>query len=230
MTVRKAKVTPRLFFDIETVVNPKAIKLLPDPKIDKRIKDPDKIAAAKEEKLADTIEMAPLDPDLAMVTLISMQIGMDGEPMFPHVMKKGPNKMTEAQVIKEFWKYFALCNGCAVGYNVLSFDLPFLLRRSMDLSITPAIAPNLAKYKNEPITDLYGILYNWSWEKSKGLKWLAKRYNIEVLAPEVDGSMVKDMTEEELLLYGASDLHVTVELYRKMNGIYFYHLQQDGDR
>jgi len=132
--------------------------------------------------------------------------------------------LSEYDAIQTFWGKLAICNGACVGYNILGFDLPFLQRRSMDLGVQPGISPAVSKYRTEPVTDLMGILFNWSWgENIKKLKWLAKRYGIDIPAGEDDGSMVKDMTDEDLIKYGLSDLHVTVELYKKMHGIYFNH-------
>ena len=233
MTVRQPN---RLFVDIETTASPDAQLFLPEPKIDKRIKDEEKIASARAEKLAEALELAPLDPDLATVALISMQIGTQGDPVIllvdrPEVKISARLEkqlttnhatiMTEAGAVRTFWKYFAMCGGRAVGYNIIAFDIPFLLRRSFDLGVKPVIIPNLAKYRTEPLTDLFCLLFNWDWQRSKKLKWVCTRYGIEVLAPEVDGSMVKDLSPKELVEYGLSDLHATVELFKRMNGYYF---------
>jgi hypothetical protein len=223
----------RLFVDIETIAHPAILDFLPEPKAAKNVKDPEKIKASIAEKTAELLEQAPLDPDLAQVALISMQIGEDGDPVIALVTKKitAAKKffkdqpcvkvLSESAALELFWKYFSMTDGRAVGYNLISFDLPFLVRRSFDLGVRPPYMPNLAKYRAEPITDLYCLLYNWDWQKSKGLKWVCKRYDISVQAPDVDGSMVKDMTPAELVKYGLSDLDATVQLYQRMNGYYF---------
>ena len=233
------KQMPRLFFDIETVAMKQVEDFLPEPKVDKRLKDQE---TARADKIADMVERAPLDADLATVKLISMQIGTHGEPTIILVPSKKITKntvamlstlatpgrlivTTEVDAITKFWDNLNMCNGLSVGYNIMGFDFPFLQRRSMELGIKPAITPNLAKYRTEPTTDLMGTLFGWSWsENIKKLKWIAKRYSLEVLAPEQDGAMVADMTNEELITYGMSDLWVTVQLYNKMNGVYFQHL------
>jgi hypothetical protein len=210
---------------------------LPEPKVDKRLKDQEQ---ARTDKIAEMIDRAPLDPDLATVKLISMQTGTHGEPTIILVPSKKVSKAKvlelsklapklfvedEPTAIGHFWDKLNMCNGLAVGYNISGFDFPFLLRRSMDLEVRPGITPNLAKYRTEPVTDLMGILFGWSWgENIKKLKWVAKRYGLQVLAPEVDGAMVADLTDAELIEYGLSDLWVTVQLYQRMNGIYFQHL------
>lgn len=230
------KALPILFFDCESIALPHVEQFLPEPRVDKRLKDQEQ---AKADKIQEMIERAPLDSDLASVKLISMQIGVEGLPMICLVPAKKMSKAKaadlallvpegrlivgdETAVINKFWNGLNLCNGKCCGYNIMGFDLPFLLKRSMDLGIRPGIQPSLAKYRTAPVTDLMGILSNWSWgDNVKKLKWLAKRYDLEVLAPEQDGSMVADMTDAELITYGLSDLFVTVQLYEKMNGVYF---------
>lgn len=230
------KALPILFFDLETVAMKQVEDFLPEPKIDKRLKDQEQ---ARIDKVAEMVERAPLDSDLATIKLISMQVGTEGVPMICLVPAKKLSKQKcrdlallvpeerlmvgdETAVITRFWEGLSLCNGKCCGYNIMGFDLPFLMKRSMDLGIRPGIMPSLAKYRTAPTTDLMGILSNWSWgDNVKKLKWLAKRYELEVLAPEVDGAMVADMTDAELIEYGLSDIWITVQLYKKMNGVYF---------
>lgn len=238
--VQHTKKLARLFLDIETVAAPDVEDLIPEPKVDSRLKDPEKIKAARQEKIDTAVEMAALDPDLSRVALISLQIGNDGQPLII-VVPQGKDKAAKikkqlaaagvgfsAEVVKDeaegldlFWRKFVMCDGRTIGYNHISFDLPFLLRRSFDLGVKPPYMPNLSKYRAEPTTDLYCLMYNWDWQKSKGLKWVCKRYGIEVLEEDVDGSMVKDMGYVDLVKYGLSDLHATVGLYDRMNGYYF---------
>ena len=68
-----------------------------------------------------------------------------------------------------------------------------------------------------------GILFNWDIEATKGLKWVAKRYGIvrEPLLDAIDGSMVRDLDEPTLRAYVAGDMTTTLELFDRMNGVYF---------
>jgi hypothetical protein len=79
--------------------------------------------------------------------------------------------------------------------------------------------PRLAKYQTYPTIDLMGVLYNWG--QAKGLKWVCKRYGIENPLPDLDGSKVKDMDQETLIKYSINDVKLIVDLYKKMDGIYF---------
>lgn len=208
---------PRLFFDIETVADPKAIELIEDPKAPANIKDPEKIAAAVAEKKQQVIDLAPLDSDLAKIAVIGYAVGLDGEIVTNVVTKK----YTEKRALEDFWLQYAVCGGRSVGYNIMSFDLPFIMKRSFALGVRPSIIPNLAKYRSEPTTDLFMLLCNWSYQGGHKFKWVLKRYGIEVLAEGMDGSMVKDMSDEDLRLYSRSDVHGVRELYKRMQGYYF---------
>lgn len=206
-----------MFVDIETGADEAAIKLLDAPTAPKNIKDPVKIEAAIAEKLADTIEHAPLNRDIGKILAIGYAIGRDGSVMTNIVSKKN----TEKSVLQDFWMQFAIVHGRAAGYNILGFDFPFILRRSFALGVKPSIIPHLSKYRTEPITDLMMILCDWNYLEAKKFKWICKRYGIKLEAEGVDGSMVKDMSPEEIHVYLHSEVAATRELYYRMQGFYF---------
>lgn len=228
---------PRLFFDIETACNPEALALAPEPAIEapSNYKDPEKIAAYIAEKTAaakaELIEKAALDPDYGKVLSIGFSTALDapihvlmvGDPVCTDWDDDGNEitfrEMTEADVIREFWQVFAECRGNCVGFNILSFDLPYLMARSMYLGVAIPYLPSLVKFRTEPVTDLYAIRYNWG--PGKGLKQMAKLLGIKPLCPDVDGSKVKDMTRDELRSYQVSDVDLVQQLFKKMNGVYF---------
>jgi DNA polymerase elongation subunit (family B) len=230
----------RMFFDIETGVNESMLAFVNQPKAPANLKDPVKIQAAIEEKMAEIVSNAALDPDLGKILSIAYATNEDGpviahavgevywaEMVYDHPENEEPSVIewayTERDLLSGFWKVFVQCNGLSVGYNLIGFDIPFIMRRSMALGVKTPCVPNLAKFRTEPITDLMPILYNWEFGKWKGLKQVAKLYGLPVETPDVDGSMVKNMTEKELLAYNVSDVKLTIALYKLMNGIYFNH-------
>lgn len=223
----------RLFFDIETEANPENVALMSEPVIEApaNYKDPEKIAAYIAEKTAAAkaaaIEKAALDPDYGRVLSLGATYAPDYEISIIAVGAPCEDALggvwTETLIIERFWKLLAACDGYCVGYNILNFDLPYLMRRSMALGIKVPFIPNLAKFRTEPVTDLMAILYNWGGQTYKGLKTVAKLYKIPVQCPDVDGSMVKDLTPEKLAEYQRSDVQLVIDLYRRMNGVYFNH-------
>jgi hypothetical protein len=236
----------RLFFDIETLSSPEACALMPEPKPPSNYSDPVKIAKWIDEAKAEAIEKAALDPDYGKVLSIGISYGefisawIVGEPFGPQPEPEPvfdnsgeitdgtitynlppPNLLTEHDMISMFWDHFAECRGNCVGFNILSFDLPYLMARSMYLGVRVPFIPMLAKFRTEPVTDLYAIRYNWG--PGKGLKQVCKLLGIVNDCPDVDGSKVKDLKPDELRAYQISDVRLVMELYRRMNGVYFCH-------
>lgn len=225
--------TLRLFFDIETEANPETCALIPEPVIEApaNYKDPEKIAQYITEKTeaakTAALEKAALDADYGRILSIGATFQPDyevsvfvvGDPCID-----APDGVwTEDLILSRFWELFGHCRGFCVGYNILNFDLPYLMRRSMALGVPIPIQPNLVRYRTEPVTDLMAILYNWGSERYKGLKQVAKLYGIPNRCPDVDGSKVKDLDRETLRAYQESDVRLVVDLYCRMNGIYFKH-------
>lgn len=226
----------RMILDIETTCNPDAVSLMPDPKAPANIKDPEKIRAAIEEKRAEQIANAALDPDYGRILSIGMYNENLAKPLvvyinaevYPEVKDVEDEHgwlipLPEAGMLNCFWLEFAACRGYCVGYNILNFDLPYLMRRSMALGVKVPLMPVLAKFRTEPVTDLMMILYNWGADRYKGLKQVARLYGIPNDCPDVDGSMTSEMTAEQLRAYQISDLKLTLALYNRMNGVYFCH-------
>ncbi len=211
-----------LFFDIETTAHPQAQDFI-QVKPPANYKDPEKIAAYVAEKAAEQLAMAALDPDLGAVRAIAWRIGLDGET----VVRSTAPDYSETDLLDDFWSVLSgyKVMGRCCGYNILAFDLPFLLHRSMDLGVRVAAIPNLARYRTDPIVDLYAVLYNWG--PGKGLKWVAKRFGLHNPLPELEGSQVAGMDEATLRAYVANDICLTVQLYRRMCGVYFPALQQE---
>lgn len=226
-----------LIFDIETAPDLAAVAALPEPKAPGNLKDPEKIAAAIAEKKAEQLANAALDPDTASITAIGMVLvdiypakgDKDPEPQAWLagdeawlVNYEGDDGLTEYDLLEKFWEEgYKLAGGRVCGYNIIGFDLPMILRRSFALGVKPDLARPLqmAKYRTEPILDLMGVLYNW--DRARGLKWVCQRYGIPNPLPELNGSMVGEMTPDILRKYVANDVILTMQLYRWMQGVYF---------
>ena len=97
------------------------------------------------------------------------------------------------------------------------------MRRSLILGIQPKKIPSLVRYRTFPNCDLFQIYCNWNTYSCKGktLKWLAKRLGLEVDAEDVTGADVKNMNEDEVKRYVKSDVWLTIQLYQRMQGIFF---------
>ena len=206
-----------LFLDIETAANETAVGNLPEPEPPANLKDPEKIRAALEKKKAEQVERAALDPDVGQIIAVALR-------RFPSeatnaVLVGDADVPDEAALLRVIWREIAACGGRVAGYNIIGFDLPYILRRSFALGVQAPLALRVAKYQTEPITDLMGVLYNWG--PAKGLKDVAKLYGIANPLPALDGSQVADMDRETLRAYAMNDVDMTVALFEKMRGVYF---------
>lgn len=210
---------PRVFFDIETKANSKALHFMQEPSAPSNYKDPVKIAAYIEEKKAEQIDKAALDPDFGSIIAIGYKIVRGVGDSDETVVLVAETPEQEKEIIEKFWEVYSKCIGRSGGYNIIGFDLPYLMRRSMDLNILVPIVPNLNRYQKDDTLDLMQILYGGSGFKS--LKFVAQRYNLDNPLPDLDGSKVADMDIETLKAYCANDVNLTVGLFELMDGIYF---------
>jgi predicted PolB exonuclease-like 3'-5' exonuclease len=198
-----------LFFDIETTADLSAVDSI-EVKPPSNYKDPEKIAAFIEEAKAEAISKMALDPDLGKVIAISYKEGDDETKVLTG---------DEKEMLTKFWNLHAEHMGRVCGYNIIGFDIPFLMRRSMFLGVQPLTIPVTKKYSTFPAMDLMGIMFHW--EKAKSLKWVVRRYSIPNPLPELNGSMVDRMDQETLEAYAKNDVDLVYHLYKKMDGIYF---------
>lgn len=120
---------PKLYFDIETeplpevIVNPERYY-----KADSRLKDPEKIKASLSEKA----EEAALHPTTGRVLAIGYSLN---EEEWQDIADQ---RFQEAEVISDFFDHavaaFKDC-GRVIGWNILDFDLPFLVFRARVLGV-----------------------------------------------------------------------------------------------
>jgi len=203
-----------LFFDIETEANAEALEYMDEPTAPSNWKDPDKIAKYIEEKKAEQADKAALDADYGKINAIGWK---SDDEEYNAVLLGNP--YSEKELVEGFWKLYKKHNGYSCGYNIIGFDLPYLMRRSFGLGIKIPIIPNLAKYRTSPTLDLMMVLYNWY--GYKGLKWVAKRYGLDNPLPDLEGSQVAEMDTDTLKAYVKNDVYLTYQLWERMKGVYF---------
>jgi len=126
----------------------------------------------------------------------------------------------ERQFLAQFWQ---MTSGRRfVGFNILSFDLPVLLARSVILGVNPGRLISLSPYTNRDALDLMRVRFGNMTPKGMGLKKLARIYGIEVPAGDVEGDQVLHMYRaqqwERINAYVQSDVFITRALHRKWRG------------
>lgn len=149
-----------LFFDIETGALPDDALLAvmptfsPDDVALGNLKDPVKIAAkiaeAEANQLPDFREKAALSAASGLVIAIGFKI-VDTDPngTLPiiHLLEGDGAEKSALVVFWDILNELVSQAGRVVGFNIKSFDLPFLIRRSWILGIAPPVAMLLADYR-----------------------------------------------------------------------------------
>ena len=205
-----------LFLDIETIARPGAEVLLPEPCAPANYKDPAKIAEYIAEKRAAQQEKMALDKRTCEIVTIALAVG--DEPPIVLDVSEG-NCADERALLVAFWD-------CAlvpwrpwplIGFNIGSFDLPIITRRSCLLDVKPSVKWEYRKYQCDNVLDL---MQEWvGWDGYASLKDVCRECGIP--APEGDGADVGVMSPEERIAHCKSDVEATRNLYNKGKGYYW---------
>lgn len=164
----------KIVLDLETAPIDGAAEYLESVDAPANYKDPEKIAAYQREAQAGQLAKAALDPDLCRIVALGWQHGEDAQSVLCQ------SEDMEAIHLMDFWERFRGAH--FIGYNILGFDLPVLLRRSLYLGVkAPAI--QVDKYRHPQVTDLLMLLSNNGAQKFRSLSFYLKRFGL----PATDG-------------------------------------------
>jgi len=169
-----------------------------------------------------------LHPEYGRVLSVGIIIDRDGRRIKRKVL--GYDKQStslhldEAQILRDFWnllKSFDINRDLIVAHNGLSFDLPFLIKRSLINKIKPSVALSLARYRTRPIYDTMQVWSEWNPRKYIMLADLADVLKVGVNKTEgMDGSKVYDQfcagCHQEIAKYNYNDVVVLRAVYYAM--------------
>ena len=191
--------------DIEIISDPKAKYLIPEKAKGERSEPWDKLK---------------FDSNFNRICCWAMFDGVDTRSSI-----MGPYA-DEKTILEEFW------DSCMdyqqlIGFNSLSFDVPFLVKRSWYNGVKPRRQLNLRRYvtpdRNTNHIDLRQLLGNWDGYARGSLDLYAKLMLGEDKGG-IDGSMVQGLWDEgrfgDLIKYNESDAKLTYALYLSMVGYY----------
>lgn len=163
--------------DIETVASPDAEKWIGTVRAPSHYRDPFKIQTYQTEKLAERIATASLEPDLCEVVAVAVDSGQGAEGMTRA-------ELDEQQQLEWIWDRVA--GSRLVGFNIMKFDLPVLIRRSQLLGI-PYPHINLDRYRT-PHVDLLNVLSFDGVISFRSLAFYCRRFDIDVPEDIIAGS------------------------------------------
>lgn len=135
---------------------------------------------------------------------------------------------SEEILLAEFWAYltsFKTGTDLIIGHNIMDFDLPFIVQRSIILGVRPTVDFYFGKYREAPIFDTMRVWDCWKWGGATSLKKLAYALGLECpKAGGIDGGNLYEAylerRYEEIYQYCMRDVKVTRNAWRKMNFTY----------
>lgn len=201
-------------FDLETIANKKIIPILPEPKPNKRLKDPAKIKADIEEKKKKQIEEMGMNPMHNMICCA----GWGNANGTNHIMLEEETEESEAELLREFWDVLSNYDHF-ITFNGRSFDLRSMHLHGMRYGIRPGIAINKSKYNKGNHTDLRFVL-NGNEPMGKGnLNYFSKILIGEQKVEGMTGEQVQEYwdtgRQEEIGIYCEQDCLLTWDLYQR---------------
>ena len=127
----------------------------------------------------------------------------------------------EADILRDFWT-LAKEVDFFVGFNVLDFDLKFIVQRSIILGVRPGIDLSFNRFRNDQVYDVM-VERDMCGRERISLDNLARAMGIQSPKGDIDGSQVYDYylagRLDEIYEYCLRDVRATAEIYRRMNFI-----------
>ena len=168
---------------------------------------------------ADRRKLLSLTPEYCSVCAIGFG-GDNTAPIESYVV--GIDGTTEASLLQRFWEIAGSHDvRHLVGFNVMGFDLPVILTRSLLLGVEPTKQLDLSPYRDH-VVDL--MARRWPKGGAKPLKTWAKLLGVSVPEEGVDGSQVAELFATDpaaLRRYVASDIAVTQTIHERFAGLFW---------
>jgi len=202
-----------LLLDIETAPLADAAAYLEPIEAPSNYKDPIKIEEFIRTKQREQLERASLDLDLCQVIAIGVMQASNRDPfvMLAH------DTSEEALMLRAFFKQ--LDEDRLVGYNILEFDLPVLLRRALYLGV-PAPHLQLDRYRHPRVLDVLQILSYNGRLKYRSQHFYCRRFGIDVEDDAHDGASIPQLFAEgrwdEIAHHVASDIRQARALAQRL--------------
>ncbi len=209
-----------LAVDLETIADPLAISMLPEPKPKGNLKDPEKIKADIADKKAKQIAKMGLEPFQSLICVFGWENnkGESGQ------IKLKDDK-SERTLLKEAWGIIKQ-HDRLISFNGNGFDVPMMKIHSILNQITPTMDISTKKYGslNSNHIDLRNILFQGDAFAKGTLDFICKRVLGIGKTEGMDGSLVQgywdDGRIDEIAAYCKDDVSRTMELFERMKPVF----------
>lgn len=197
----------KLFFDIETIpASADKHEVLREIHT-KKLRDGKKVAEAFE----DFLSFTNFDGAFGRIACISYAINNQSVATLSG---------DEKDILKRFWD-IARSIDLFVGFNIIDFDMRFVIQRSVVWNIRPTKYLSFARYRSDP---MYDVMYEWSkWNMQDkiSLDSLAKALGFKSSkGGAIEGKDVAKAYEDgrikEICEYCEKDVELTRKIYKKM--------------
>lgn len=191
-------------------------------------KKPEVIEAWNRSAKRKALDVAALDPDLCRIVALGTMDVSTG--LVTAQIAKDAN--TEKELLRSFWQRLTR-NATLLGYNVIQFDLPVMLRRSMYLQVD---APHLDLHKYRRSERVVDLMLDLSFSGSisyRSLGWYARRFDLPSHQSEasVDGAMIPSLVGEgdweAVVRHVQDDVVMTAELAQRLDVIPQQRIRRD---
>lgn len=131
--------------------------------------------------------------------------------------------LDEARTLQAFWnlvRSFDMYRDVFIGHNILDFDLPFILKRSIIHRVQPSLALPFRRFQQQPI---YDTMWEWGcWRQKVKMQELAQALGLDSpKTEEMDGGRVYDAYRqgwhEEIARYCMRDVEAARAAFYRLN-------------
>lgn len=204
-------------FDIETMPDAGKVKCLPEPKYDKRLKDPTKIMIDKAEKKKDQLLKMSLNPFTGKIASAAFWSSKHHGCL---LVGEG-TQIDEGAVVR--WSLDQISESArVVTFNGKAFDIPFLLIRAMVLGVQSTIVPTafMKRYQSSRHYDLMEVLTFSNWNEAEKLEFYSKCLFDEGKEAfdytEIPQMIKSEEGRDRLRVFNLRDAELTWRIYEKV--------------
>jgi len=209
-----------VFFDFETIANPKMLEFLPPVEAKSGLKDPAKIEADIKEKKQKQLEKMGLDKTQCLICCASF-LDFESGNVWSHMLN--PQTLDETEILANIQESLHPFERF-VGFNTREFDIPILTFRCMVSQVPMLVQIDQRKYVVGNHVDIRALLTNWEKYESGSMDYFCKIILGESKAGGMDGAMVQHFWDcamyDEIKAYNQAEVRKLSELYRKIVGYY----------